>query len=81
MPPDKQLDRAHHFVVANNRFVESLEIDPNYAPCWRAWAMSLYEQERYSEAWVKAQRAQDLKAEPFPAGFLKNLGDKLPEPR
>jgi len=80
MPPDKQLDRAHHFVVANNRFVESLEIDPNYAPSWRAWAISLYEQERYSEARIKAQRAQDLKAEPFPAGFFKKLGDKLPKP-
>jgi Flp pilus assembly protein TadD len=78
MPPDKQLDRAHRFVLANNRFAESLEIDKNAAASWRAWAISLYAQERYSEAWVKAKRAIDLEAEPFPAGFLRSLGEKMP---
>jgi Flp pilus assembly protein TadD len=78
MPPDKQLDRAHRFVLANNRFAESLEIDKNAAASWRAWAISLYAQERYSEAWVKAKRAIDLEAEPFPAGFLRSLREKMP---
>jgi tetratricopeptide (TPR) repeat protein len=80
MPPADQLGRAHRFVLANNRFAESIEIDQNHAASWRAWAISLYAQERYSEAWIKAKRAMDLKAEPFPAGFLKRLRDKIPEP-
>lgn len=79
LPADKQLDRAQQFVVANNRFAESLEIDPNYARSWREWAFSLYEQERYSEAWVKAKRAMELHGEPFPPGFLESLKKKVPE--
>jgi len=73
LPKDKQLDRAQYFVRANQCFVESLEIDPGYAAAWRAWALSLYDQERYSEAAIKAQRAQELKAEPFPVNFWRDL--------
>lgn len=79
LPEDKQLDRAQHFVSANRRFAEGLEIDPNYAPSWREWAISLFRQERYSEAWIKAKRAIELKAEPFPANFLNDLRKKNPE--
>jgi tetratricopeptide (TPR) repeat protein len=73
LPKDKQLDRAQYFVRANQCFVESLELDPTYAAGWRAWALSLYDQERYSEAAIKAQRAQELKAEPLPANFWRDL--------
>jgi hypothetical protein len=76
LPQDKQLDRAQYFVRANQSFAESLEIAPNYAPSWREWAISLYRQERFSETWVKAKRAIELKAEPFPANFLKDLERK-----
>lgn len=79
LPEDKQLDRAQHFISANQRFAESLEIAPNYAPSWREWAISLYRQERYSEAWIKAKRAIDLKSEPFPEGFIDTLRTKVPE--
>jgi tetratricopeptide (TPR) repeat protein len=79
LPVERQLDRAQHFVVANNRFAESLEIDPNNPRSWRDWAISLYEQERYSEAWLKAKRAMELKAQPFPTNFLENLKKKVPE--
>ena len=81
MPPDKSLDRARQFVLANSRFTESLEIDPNFAPSWREWAISLYQQARYAEAWAKARRAKELNAEPFPPGFLQKLTEKMPEPR
>jgi tetratricopeptide (TPR) repeat protein len=77
LPPDKQLERAQYFVVANQCFAESLDSDPNYAPAWREWAISLYQQQRYSEAWVKAQRAKELKAEPFPPHFLESLQKKM----
>ena len=76
---DKQLERAHHFVVANSRFTESLENDPKFASGWREWAISLYDQERYSEAWVKAKRARELKAEPFAPELSKKLSAKMIE--
>jgi Flp pilus assembly protein TadD len=79
LPLEKQLDRAQNFVLANQRFTEGLEIDPNYAASWREWAISLYRQERFSEAWIKARRATELKSEPFPPGFLKVLESKLRE--
>jgi Tfp pilus assembly protein PilF len=81
MPPEKSLDRARQFVLANNRFTESLEIDPNFTPSWREWAISLYEQGRYAEAWAKARRAKELNAEPFPPAFLQKLTEKMPAPR
>jgi tetratricopeptide (TPR) repeat protein len=81
LPASQQLERARRFVVANNRFTECLENDPNFAGGWREWAISLYEQERYSEAWVKVKRARELRAEPFPPDFLKKLSEKMPEPK
>jgi tetratricopeptide (TPR) repeat protein len=81
LPRDRELERAQHFVLANSRFTESLENDPKYAMSWREWAISLYEQERYSEAWIKVRQAQDLQAEPFPSDFLKKLSAKMPEPQ
>ena len=76
LPAEKQLERAQHFVIANQSFTASLDRDPNFAPAWREWAISLYEQERYSEASVKAQRAKELGAEPLPAEFLRKLENK-----
>lgn len=81
LPADDELGRARQFILANNSFVEGLELEPGYAPGWRAWAISLLAQERYSEAWIKAQRAQELRAESFPAGFLDKLRSKGPELR
>jgi tetratricopeptide (TPR) repeat protein len=81
LPADRQLERAQHFVLANSRFTESLENDPKYAMSWREWAMSLYQQERYSEAWVKVKQARQNGAEPFPPDFLKKLSAKMPEPK
>jgi tetratricopeptide (TPR) repeat protein len=81
LPPDKQLERAQHFIIANQSFTASVERNPNYAAGWREWAISLYKQERYSEAWIKAQRAKELKAEPFPSDFLRDLQSKIASPK
>lgn len=78
---DRQLERAQHFVLANSRFTESLEIDPKFTPSWREWAMSLYDQERYSEAWIRVKKARELQADPFAPEFLKKLSAKMPEPK
>ena len=81
LPADRQLEKAQQFVIANSRFTESLDNDPRYAPSWREWAISLYDQERYSEAWVKVKQARANGAEPFPPNFLKKLSEKMPEPQ
>jgi tetratricopeptide (TPR) repeat protein len=81
LPADRQLERAQNFVLANSRFTESLENDPKYAMSWREWALSLYEQERYSEAWIKVKQARENRAEPFPPDFIKKLSAKMPEPK
>jgi tetratricopeptide (TPR) repeat protein len=81
LPADKQLERAQHFVLANSRFTESVENNPKFASAWREWTMSLYIQERYSEAWVKAKRVQELGGEPLPPEFLNKLSAKMPEPK
>lgn len=79
LPRDRELERAQQFSAANQRFAASLEIDPDHAPAWREWAISLYHQERYSEALIKASRARELKAESFPADFLNKLTSKIAE--
>jgi tetratricopeptide (TPR) repeat protein len=81
LPAERQLERAQRFVGANNRFTESLENDPTFATAWREWAMSLYEQERYGEAWAKVKRARELRAEVLPPEFLKKLSAKMAEPK
>jgi tetratricopeptide (TPR) repeat protein len=79
LPPSDQLERARHFNLANQAFAASLERNPNYAPGWREWAISLYKQERYADAATKAQRAKELNAEPFPPEFLNDLQQKTSE--
>jgi len=81
LPDSQQLERAQRFVVANNRFTECLENDPSFAGGWREWAISLYAQERYSEAWARVKRARELRADPFPPDFIKKLSAKMPEPK
>ncbi|MGH7872334.1 MAG: tetratricopeptide repeat protein [Candidatus Binatia bacterium] len=81
LPADRQLEKAQQFVLANSRFTESLDNDPRYGASWREWAISLYEQERYSEAWLKVKQARENRAEPFPPDFLKKLSAKMPEPK
>ncbi len=77
LPKDDELDRAQYFVKANQCFAESVERDPGYADSWRAWALSLLDQERYSEAAIKAERARQLNAEPLPAAFWQELKRKI----
>ncbi|MGH7926647.1 MAG: tetratricopeptide repeat protein [Candidatus Binatia bacterium] len=81
LPRERELERAHQFSAANQRFAESLNLDPKYAPSWREWTLSLYDQERYVEASIKAARARELKADSFPADFLRKLNSKIPQPK
>lgn len=71
---------SSYFAKANSKFSKSIKLDPKYPNSWRRWAFSLYEQRRYSDAWEKVDKAEALKARPFPQGFLSALSEKLPRP-
>lgn len=71
--------KDRYFSLANKNFAASTELDPKYANSWRRWAFSLFEQGKYSEAWVKVKRARELKARPFPESFINALSQKQPE--
>ncbi len=79
--PADSTQQKKYFELANNSFKASLALEKEYAPTWRRWAFSLYEQGRYNEAWIKVSRARELKAHPFPESFLKALNSKMPEPK
>ena len=46
-------DGARLFALANQTYSEALSLDPKYGNGWRRWAMSLYEQGDYAQAWEK----------------------------
>lgn len=66
-----------YFLKANNKFKESIKIDPKYPDSWRRWAYSLYEQGNYSEALKKVEKAKSLNARPFSPDFISSLNTKL----
>ncbi|MDR2853036.1 MAG: hypothetical protein LBV61_08320 [Burkholderiaceae bacterium] len=72
---------ARFFALANHTYNEALSLDPKYGNGWWRWAMSLYEQGDYAQAWEKVQQARAQNARPFPPAFLRALEQKMPEPR
>lgn len=76
----KAKEQVSFYAKANDKFAESIALDPSYPNSWRRWAYSLYEQGSYKEAWDKVKKAQSLNARPFPPAFLASLRAKAPEP-
>lgn len=79
-PLEQGQERARYFTLANQNFRESTTLDPTYPNSWRRWAMSLYLEGQYSEAWEKVIKAQSMNAPPFPHAFLRKLEQKMPKP-
>ena len=67
-----------YFSKANSKFSESIKLDSSYPNSWGRWAISLYRQGKYKEAWAKVKKAQSLNARPFSSEFLSALKEKLP---
>lgn len=72
--------RKQYFDVANQYFQQSSEFDRKYAVVWEAWANSLYEQQKYAEAWDKVKTAKELGRVIRPQ-FLERLRSAMPEPK
>jgi len=77
---DDPQEQGRNYDLANQKFKESIEIDPSYPNSWEAWAFSLYHQGKYSEAWVKTKKAKSLDPNIVSEHFLNMLQEKMPEP-
>lgn len=71
---------ARLFSLANQTYSAAMSLDPAYGNGWRRWAMSLYEQGEYAQAWEKVKQARTHNARPLPPAFLRALEQKMPEP-
>ena len=69
------------WALANQTYSDALSLDPKYGNGWRRWAMSLYAQGDYVQAWEKVKQARAQNARPLPPAFLRALEQKMPEPR
>lgn len=74
-------DQARLFSLANKNFAESTSLDATYGNSWRRWAMSLYEQGNYADAWEKVKQSRKQNARPLPPQFIRALEQKMPEPK
>lgn len=77
---DRANERARYFNLANQHFMESTKLDSTYTNAWERWADSLYREGKYAEAWEKTKKARLLGAR-VSSSFIKNLENKMPEPK
>lgn len=80
LPPEKADDRARLFKQADQYYAQSLAMDATYTYVLRRWAMSLYQEGDYAQAWQKVKQARAAGAKPLPDDFLKQLSAKMSEP-
>lgn len=71
---------AGNFQFANQQFSESTTLDAKYPPAWLRWSQSLYREGNYGEAWSKLREARSLGAT-IPEAYVRDLSQKMPEPR
>ncbi len=81
LPATERAARERNYSLANMRFQESTEADPDYMKAWRSWAFSLYFQGDYAAAWDKVKRARALDPDSIPGSFLSDLSAEMPEPK
>lgn len=69
------------FTRANQLYSDAMSSDPAFGYGWQRWAMSLYREGDYAQAWEKVRQSRTSSAPPLPPGFLRALEQKMPEPR
>ena len=55
----KGIGSPEYFEKANQKFEESVALDPTYPNSWRRWAFSLYDQGNFKGAWEKVEKAEE----------------------
>jgi tetratricopeptide (TPR) repeat protein len=74
-------ERAHLFGVAYDQYRESIQMDPKYPNSWHNWVSTLWLEGRYADAWEKVSEGRSKAGQEFSERFLKNLSEKMPEPK
>lgn len=69
------------FARANALFASSATESPANANIYRRWAMSLFREQKYADAWTKVAETRRRNGPPFPPEFLDALAANAPEPR
>jgi tetratricopeptide (TPR) repeat protein len=80
-PSQSEGMRARLFEFANERFRESTAEDSSYGEAWCQWASSLYREGNYAQSWAKVREAREQSKPAFTPKFLRELAEKMPEPK
>jgi tetratricopeptide (TPR) repeat protein len=80
-PQTAKEERSRLFARANQSFQNAAGADPSYANTWRRWAVSLYREGDYAQAWVKVREARAKNAPAFTPQFIRSLESQMPEPK
>lgn len=72
---------AEDFKQANKLFAKVAKKYPTNANLNRWWAVALFVEKRYRDAWVQVKKTRGRKFIPFPEGFISDLTAKMAEPQ
>ena len=72
---------AAYFKKANDTYAEAVGKNAENGNIYRRWAIALFLEKRYAEAWKNVALARKYRARPLPESFLRALSKKVPEPR
>jgi len=68
------------FAKADDLYKRALLVDPEYGNAYKRYAMSLYFQGAYADAWKYLREAQKRRNVDIPPAFLRDLKRAMPEP-
>ena len=79
LPPADVKEVAKYYSLANQSYAESTKYNPNNPYAWRRWAISLYWEGKYADAWEKVKKARSLGADELEK-IIESLNQKMPMP-
>lgn len=71
---------AVYLEQSDHTFQQGSQADPREEFCYSAWAVTLFLQGRYEEAWEKIDAARRLGGKTINSDFLNDLSAAMPEP-
>ncbi len=74
-------ERTRLYALAYDHFKQSVAMDPKYDNSWRNWAWTLHLEGKDAEAGEKIKEARSVVGHKFPPEFLRDLEQKLQEPK
>ncbi|HKW39152.1 MAG TPA: hypothetical protein VJO54_15240 [Burkholderiales bacterium] len=74
-------ERTRLYGLAYEQYKRSTGMDPKYQRSWQNWASTLYQEGNYSETWKTIREGQVKADAQFSPQFLRELEQKMPEPK